>query len=103
MADQRLRVRGGQTQIGERTHERAAHETTVNLIGNGVLALLEHPEQMERLRSDPGLIRPAVEEFLRYDAPVAMASERYAREDLTVAGVTMRRGDLVVAVPRWVP
>jgi cytochrome P450 len=76
----------------------AGHETTVNLIGNGVLALLEHPEQMKRLRSDPVLIRPAVEELLRYDAPVAMASERYAREDMTVAGVTIRRGDLVVPV-----
>jgi cytochrome P450 len=53
---------------------------------------------MERLRGDPALIRPAVEELLRYDAPVAMASERYAREDLTVAGVTIRRGDLVVPV-----
>jgi cytochrome P450 PksS len=76
----------------------AGHETTVNLVGNGVLALLEHPEQMERLRGDPELIRPAVEELLRYDAPVAMASERYAREDMPVAGVTIRRGDLVVPV-----
>ena len=76
----------------------AGHETTVNLIGNGVLALLEHPEQTERLRNDPALIRPAVEELLRYDAPVAMASERYAREDLTLAGVTIRRGDLVLPV-----
>ena len=48
----------------------AGHETTVNLIGNGVLALLEHTGQMERLRDDPGLIKPAVEELLRYDPPV---------------------------------
>ena len=67
----------------------AGHETTVNLIGNGVLALLEHTGQMERLRDDPGLIRPAVEEFLRYDPPVHLASERYAREDVTLGGVTI--------------
>jgi cytochrome P450 len=76
----------------------AGHETTVNLIGNGVLALLEHPQQMERLRSDPPLIRSAVEELLRYDAPVPIASERYAREDLSLAGVAIGRGDLVYAV-----
>jgi cytochrome P450 PksS len=73
----------------------AGHETTVNLIGNGVLALLEHPRQMERLRDDPGLIRPAVEEFLRYDPPVHFGSERYAREDVTIGGVTVARGAMV--------
>jgi cytochrome P450 PksS len=76
----------------------AGHETTVNLIGNGVLALLEHPDRMEQLRSDPTLIRSAVEELLRYDASVPIASERYAREDLAIAGVTIRRGELVYAV-----
>ena len=73
----------------------AGHETTVNLIGNGVLALLEHPEQMDRLRDDPESIKTAVEEFLRYDAPVQLASERYAREDVTLAGVTIARGEMV--------
>ena len=73
----------------------AGHETTVNLIGNGVLALLEHTGQMERLRDDPGLIRPAVEEFLRYDPPVHLASERYAREDVTLGGVTIARSEMV--------
>jgi cytochrome P450 PksS len=76
----------------------AGHETTVNLIGNGVLALLEHPEQLERLRTDPTLIRSAVEELLQYDPPVPVASERYAREDLSLAGVAIGRGDLVYAV-----
>jgi cytochrome P450 PksS len=73
----------------------AGHETTVNLIGNGVLALLEHPDQMDRLRDDPELITPAVEEFLRYDPPVHLASERYAREDVTINGVKIARGVFV--------
>jgi cytochrome P450 PksS len=76
----------------------AGHETTVNLIGNGTLALLEHPDQMRRLRDDPGLIRPAVEELLRYYSPVETATERYARDDVTVAGVTIPQGSLVFAV-----
>ena len=76
----------------------AGHETTVNLIGNGTLALLEHPDQLRRLRDDPGLIRPAVEELLRYYSPVETATERYAREDVTVGGVTIPQGSLVFAV-----
>jgi cytochrome P450 PksS len=76
----------------------AGHETTVNLIGNGTLALLEHPRQMERLRNDPALIGPAVEELLRYYSPVETATERYAREDVRVAGVTIPQGSLVFAV-----
>jgi cytochrome P450 PksS len=73
----------------------AGHETTVNLIGNGVLALLEHPEQIDRLRDDPDLIKPAVEELLRYDSPVQFASERYAREEITIAGVAIAPGEMV--------
>lgn len=80
----------------------AGHETTVNLIGNGVLALLEHPEQMELLRTlvrkDPALIKPAVEELLRFGSPVEMGTERYAREDITIAGVKIPGGSLVGAV-----
>jgi cytochrome P450 len=76
----------------------AGHETTVNLIGNGTLALLAHPEQMQRLRDDPGLIQPAVEEMLRYDGPLAMTTERFALEDVTVAGVTIPRDGLMFAV-----
>ena len=76
----------------------AGHETTVNLIGNGTLALLEHPEQMEMLRKEPALIRPAVEEMLRYTSPVDMATERYAREEVTLHGVTIPRGEMVFVV-----
>jgi cytochrome P450 len=76
----------------------AGHETTVNLIGNGMLALLEHPDQLARLRDEPTLIESAVEELLRYTGPLEMATERYAREDLTLAGVTMPRGTLVLGV-----
>ena len=76
----------------------AGHETTVNLIASGTLALLEHPEQAERLRHDPSLVKPAVEELLRYTSPVEMATERYAREDTEIGGTTIPRGGLVLAV-----
>ncbi|MEQ9379395.1 MAG: cytochrome P450 [Pirellulales bacterium] len=73
----------------------AGHETTVNLIGTGVLALLQHPEQLELLRNDPELIKPAVEELLRFSSPVDVGTERYASEDLTVGDVTIPAGSLV--------
>jgi cytochrome P450 len=76
----------------------AGHETTVNLIGNGTLALLEHRDQMEKLQNDPSLIKTAVEELLRYASPVEMASPRYACEDLTIQSVTIPSGTLVHAV-----
>ncbi len=75
----------------------AGHETTVNLVGNGALALWQHPDQLERLRDDPGLIQSAVEELLRYSGPLELATERYAREDLAIADVTIPRGSLVFA------
>jgi cytochrome P450 len=76
----------------------AGHETTVNLIASGTLALLEHPEQSERLRRDPSLTKTALEELLRYTSPVEMATERYAREDAEIGGTTIPRGELVLAV-----
>ena len=76
----------------------AGHETTVNLIASGMLALLEHPKQMKRLRREPSLIKPAVEELLRYTSPVEMATERYAREDVEIEGMIIPRGELVLAV-----
>ena len=76
----------------------AGHETTVNLIASGALALLEHPEQAEALSSDPAITKQAVEELLRYTSPVELATERYAREDVEIAGTTIPRGELVLAV-----
>lgn len=76
----------------------AGHETTVNLIAGGVLALLQNPEQLERLRADPALLRPAVEELARFVSPVELATERYAREDVEIAGVAIRRGEMVLGV-----
>jgi cytochrome P450 PksS len=76
----------------------AGHETTVNLIASGMLALLEHPEQMNRLRREASLVKPAVEELLRYTSPVEMATERYARKDVEIEGTTIPHGELVLAV-----
>jgi cytochrome P450 len=76
----------------------AGHETTVNLIANGVLTLLENPDQLRSLLNDCNQIKPAVEELLRFNGPLETATERYAREDITVAGVTIPRGELVLAV-----
>jgi cytochrome P450 len=76
----------------------AGHETTVNLIGNGSLALLNHPDQMRRLREDPSMLKSAVEELLRFDGPLATATERYAREDVSLGGTKIPRGALVYAV-----
>ncbi|MBV9709413.1 MAG: cytochrome P450 [Ktedonobacteraceae bacterium] len=74
----------------------AGHETTVNLIGNGVLALLQHPEQLEMLRREPDLIRTAVEELLRYNGPLFTATGRWAREDVEFKGTLIRRGEMVM-------
>jgi cytochrome P450 len=76
----------------------AGHETTVNLIGSGTLALLQHPDQVAKLRSDPVLIKTAIEELVRFVCPVEMATERYAREDITIGETTIPRGELVMAV-----
>lgn len=75
----------------------AGHETTVNLLGNGTLALLQHPEQMRLLQHDPSLIPAAVEELLRYTAPVSLSDERWASEDIPMYGKVIRKGDMVLA------
>lgn len=76
----------------------AGHETTVNLIGNGTLALLQHRDQWDALHDDPSLIKTGVEELLRFYSPVEMATERYAREDVEIEGVTIPRGELTLGV-----
>ena len=76
----------------------AGHETTVNLIGSGMLELLQHPDQMSKLRQDPSLIRSAIEELLRFTSPVFMSTERYAREDVIIQDVTISRGEMTLGV-----
>jgi cytochrome P450 len=74
----------------------AGYETTVNLIATGTLMLLTHPDELSRLRDDPSLVETAVEELLRLGSPIDVATERYAREDVEVAGVVIPRGALVL-------
>ncbi|MBP1967566.1 cytochrome P450 family protein [Paenibacillus aceris] len=74
----------------------AGHETTVNLIGNSILALLEHPEQLKQLQNNPELIHSAIEEVLRYNGPVEFSTSRWARENLEFKGKSFARGDLVI-------
>ncbi|MGW7366411.1 cytochrome P450 [Streptomyces sp. NPDC054841] len=70
----------------------AGHETTVNLITNGMLTLLRHPEVLQRLRDDPGLAVPIVEELLRYEPPVQLVPNRTTLADIEVCGVTIPKG-----------
>jgi cytochrome P450 len=76
----------------------AGHETTSGLIGNGVLALLNNPDQLERLKTEPALMKSAVEELVRFAPPVLMGTSRYAREDMTIAGTQISQGDAVYAM-----
>ncbi|MFD6873106.1 MULTISPECIES: cytochrome P450 [unclassified Streptomyces] len=70
----------------------AGHETTVNLITNGMLTLLRHPDVLERLRQDPELSVPIVEELLRYEPPVQLLPQRTTLSEIEVAGVTIPKG-----------
>ncbi len=78
----------------------AGHETTVNLIATGTLALLEQPHDLERLRGEPSLLErgTAVEELLRFTSPVQVATERYAVEPVQVSGTSVPYGAMVLAV-----
>ncbi|WP_433428222.1 cytochrome P450 family protein [Nonomuraea sp. CA-141351] len=76
----------------------AGHETTVNLIGNGMLALLTHPDQAELLRRRPDLIPGAIEELVRYEGSVMICSLRVTGEPVELAGVRIPEGELVMAV-----
>jgi cytochrome P450 len=75
----------------------AGHETTVNLIGNGMLALVQHPDQFEKLKQNPGLIKPAVEEILRFVNPV-QAVNRYASVEMEIGGIKIAKGSHLMLV-----
>ena len=76
----------------------AGHETTVNLIGNGLLTLLQHPMQLAQLQADPALLPVAIEELIRFEGPVERATMRFAAEDVELSGCTIHRGDGVSLV-----
>lgn len=73
----------------------AGHETTVNLIGNGIMALLENPEQKKKLQDQPELIHSAIEEILRYDGPAEVSNARWAIEDVEFKGKNIKKGEMV--------
>jgi len=75
----------------------AGHETTVNLIGNGLLALLRNPDQLDRLRNEEGIERSAIEELLRYDSPVTMTG-RLAKQDVEIAGHAITAGQNISTI-----
>jgi cytochrome P450 len=75
----------------------AGHEASVNAFGNGVVTLLDHPDQLDRLRADRELVPTALEEMIRYDAPLQLF-ERTAREDMQVGEVTLREGERIAAL-----
>jgi cytochrome P450 PksS len=76
----------------------AGHDTTASLLSSGVLALLQHPEQMARLREQPGLIDTAVEELLRYTTPVPCGVARIAREDVDISGTPIPVGSQILGM-----
>jgi cytochrome P450 len=75
----------------------AGHGTTTHLIGNGLLALLRHPEQYQRLRENPGLVATAVAELLRFDSPVQLTGRR-VRQEMIIGGVTLAAGQHFTAI-----
>jgi cytochrome P450 len=74
----------------------AGHETTVNMISSGTLALLANPDQLARVSADHSLLPNAVEEFLRWESPVNLATMRYTTEQITIAGVEIGAGEIVL-------
>ncbi len=76
----------------------AGHETTVNLIGNGVVTLLTHPEQPALLRAQPDRLGAAIEDLLRFTGPVQVATPRHTTEPVDINGITIPAGELVIPV-----
>jgi cytochrome P450 len=76
----------------------AGHETTANLIGNGMLALFRHPDQLRLLRERPELLPSAIEEFLRYEGPSQRGTFRVAMEDVRLSGVSIPAGSVVMVM-----
>ena len=76
----------------------AGHETTSNLIGNGMLMLFDNPAQFQRLKADLSLVPTAVEEFLRYNGPALSPAPRYATEEVTLGGQHIQKGDMVLTM-----
>ena len=76
----------------------AGHETTSNLIATGTFALLDHPEQLEKLKADLSLVPAAVEELLRFNGPATIAGPRFATEDIELGGQQIKKGDIVIPV-----
>lgn len=77
----------------------AGHETTTNFIGNAALALLQHPESLARLRAEPHLLASALDELLRFDPPVGIATFRYSTDELTLGGTPIPKGVPVLIAP----
>ncbi|MCJ7840876.1 cytochrome P450 [Lederbergia sp. NSJ-179] len=77
----------------------AGHETTSNLIGTGTLMLLDHPNQLEKLKADLSLVPSAVEELLRFNGPATIVGPRYATEDIEIAGQQIKTGDMLLVIP----
>ena len=79
------------------SRSRATCSTTTNLIGNGLLALLEHPDQLQRVRDDRSLLKPCVDELLRWDSPVQLDA-RAAFDDVEIHGTTVEAGSQVITL-----
>jgi cytochrome P450 len=77
----------------------AGHETTTNFIGNAALALLQHPESLARLRAEPQLLGSALDELLRFDSPVGIATFRFSTEEFTLGGTVIPEGVPVLIAP----
>ncbi|MFD1173385.1 cytochrome P450 family protein [Oceanobacillus picturae] len=76
----------------------AGHETTVNFIGNSIMALIENPDQLALLKEQPDLIKTAIEETLRFNDPVEYSTSRWASEDMVFKDQAMKKGDLVIVI-----